>query len=270
MNEVMLSDKLSGLTVAQVLDFDHGADHALMVADTNDTFRHVKTIILAERISRVPVMQRDRLLGVLHLRDVVSSIDRGLADTRISEQPGTYKDNRSWATIELAAGFFEAVAALRSRSALVVIDRGRPVTLFTARTVADFTSAYARPFMALEYLETLLRLTLRTLPPDTETELFELLRESRDLEAYDVDRFDFATYQESLSRMWTALPLRELDKQVVLDKLDNIREVRNSLVHFHEHPSRLQVAAVDIDRFSELLAGCLKLSFTPPSLSEPQ
>lgn len=262
------SPEMPALTVAAVSDSAAPLRPALVTAEINDTFRKVKTQILMHRVSRLPVMQRDRLLGVLHLRDIVAYLDQGLADVPVSQHLEVYEDNRCWGTITMSAAFFEAVAALRTKSALLVVDKGRPVALFTARTVADFTSSYARPFMSLEYLERLLRETLEGLPSEGKRELLLALGKSQDLQEYDVSRFDFATYHEAFSRMWPSLPLGDLDRLVVLRRLDEIRRVRNCLVHFRQEPRRLESAADDIDRFSQMLCGAMKLHFQPPSVQK--
>lgn len=199
----------------------------LIFVNSSATPEHIRTLMIVNGVSRVPVIDGPagrhsggrRCKGIVRMRafferrpDDPTVATEGLMDPAPPE-------------VRVGTSLFEAVETLKGhREVLVKDEEGVLFRLLTPRGLADWWSAYSRPFLALEEFEKALRDVVRP---------FEGERLARIVGVERVEALNPRDYDCAVQGLWDVLPtLNTLDKNVVQDALVAFAEQRNKLMHF--------------------------------------
>ena len=205
----------------------------VLTISRDKTVEEAITMMLMHRFSQLPVTQDQRRIdGMISWRSIGRVRARGdgcefvrecLEDVHILHQD---------------APFFEAVDAITERE--VVLVRGRDRAISGIVTTSDLSRGYhekAAPFLLLEEVEDRIRaLITRSLS----AEEIQKAGRSGDMrrEVEDASDLTFGEYVRLLEskKNWKRLGLR-IDRKLFIALLEDVREVRNDVVHFRPDSS---------------------------------
>jgi CBS domain-containing protein len=199
----------------------------LIFANSAATPEHIRTLMIVNGISRVPIIDgpTGRHQGGRTCRGIVRM--RAFFERRPDEPALTTAGMMDHPPPEVRVGtsLFEAIETLDGhREVLVRSGEGILFRLLTPRGLADWWSAYSRPFLALEEFERTLRDVVR---PYEGERLAAIVGVER------VDALSPRDHDCAVQQLWDVLPaLNSLEKSVVHEALVAFAEQRNKLMHF--------------------------------------
>jgi CBS domain-containing protein len=199
----------------------------LIFVNSGATAEQVRTLMIVNGISRVPVI--DGADGPFRGRTC-----RGIVRMRtfFERQPGQCFPQRAKELMDapppeigVDAPLFDAIKSLRGHPEVLVRDaEGFLSRMLTPRGLADWWSAYSRPFLALEEFEKVLRDVLRSFEGDQLTRAVDVAR---------VEELSPRDYSTAVQAFWSELSaFRDLDPGEVNRVLVSFAEQRNKLMHF--------------------------------------
>jgi CBS domain-containing protein len=191
---------------------------------------HAITIMMMHDFSQRPVMQNARDVdGIISWKSIVAAQSTGGACQTVKEC--MVKDV---AIMPHDAPLFDAVKTVMSQEVVLVRSQDKKIVgLVTVADIGEQFISLAEPFLILEQVEN----HIRSLMDDKFTK--EQLRgaldpsdKERDVEA--ISDLAFGEYVRLLQNPehWGKLGLR-LDRGTFTKRLDEIREIRNDVMHFH-------------------------------------
>ena len=208
------------------------------------TVEEATTLMLTHRYSQLPVTQDMRLIdGMISWRSMGRARARGDACEHVRDclEPVRILDQD--------APFFEAVNTITEEE--VVLIRGTDRTITGIVTTADLSREYhemAAPFLLLEEVEDRIRILIgRSLSATEIRRVKDPADETREIE--DVDDLTFGEYVRLLESPdnWEKLRLG-IDRKLFVELLNDVREVRNDVMHFRPDSSEPE----DLDKVERL------------------
>ena len=187
----------------------------------------VATIMMVNDFSQVPVMTGDR-----DVKGVVSwtSIGRRFV---LEGETKAAKDVMDRAMdIGADRSIFEAIPVLAEHGYVLVRDRDRTVLgIVTASDLNDQFRQLAEPFLTLGEIENHIRAWIDD--RFSAEELADVLPEGDERQVASVSDLTFGEYVRLLEKpaSWDRLEL-PLDRATVVKSLDNVRRIRNDVMHF--------------------------------------
>ena len=135
--------------------------------------------------------------------------------------------------VKITASIFRVIQFIVQHDCVLVRDEENRISgIVTAADIVEQFQAISEPFLVLEDIETRLRRLINM------RFSVEQLREARDpsddqREVNSVADLTFGEYKRLLENpeMWCVLKL-PLDRQVFVEHLDMVREIRNDVMHF--------------------------------------
>ena len=184
--------------------------------------------MIMHRYSQLPVTQNMRRIdGMISWRSMGRARASGHDCTHVRDCLERVR------ILDQDAPFFEAVDTITEREVVLVRGKDRKITGIV--TTSDLSREYhemARPFLLLEEVEDRIRILITRNLSATE------IRQAKDpdddtREIEDVDDLTFGDYVRLLEspENWEKLRLG-IDRKLFVKLLDDVREVRNDVMHF--------------------------------------
>lgn len=199
----------------------------------NEELKQAVTLMLMHDISHVPVMQSERVVeGIITWR----SIGRAKAANKPCAKSSDCMDT-TVRVLALGASLFDAVREIVRHGVVLVHAQDKSICgLVTAKDIAEQFVALSEPFLFLEQIENHLRSLLQKarLTTDELRDLVDPADANRKQRTKTVDDLTFGEYLRGLgtATLWDRLKL-EIDRGLFVQRLDSIRQIRNSVMHFH-------------------------------------
>lgn len=197
-----------------------------------DDLKTAVTLLLMHKISHVPVMQTERVAeGVITWR----SIGQAKAGNRDAVKAGDCMEPVR--VLAQNAALFDAVREIIQHGVILVQAKDKTICgLVTAKDITEQFVALSEPFLFLEQIENHLRglLEKAKLTAQEMRDLIDPSDSARKATATKVDDLTFGEYLRGLGRqdLWGRLKLG-IDRNLFVQRLDAIRKIRNSVMHFH-------------------------------------
>ena len=197
------------------------------------TVEEAATLMMTHRYSQLPVTQNmRRIYGMISWRSMGRARARGDACEHVRDclEPVRILDQDN--------PFFEAVDTITEEE--VVLIRGTDRTITGIVTTADLSREYhemAAPFLLLEEVEDRIRILIgRNLSAAEIRRVKDPADDRREIE--DVDDLTFGDYVRLLEspENWEKLRLG-IDRKLFVKLLNDVREVRNDVMHFRPDSS---------------------------------
>lgn len=208
------------------------------------------TTMLVNDYSQLPVMQNEHSLkGLVSWQTIGKAFGLG-------KEPECVRDcmemEKEVSVVEDTDSIFKLIEYVRTKEVALVRDDGEFVTIFTAADLGDLYKDMSEPFMYLGEIEDSIRAILE-LGKFTVNELEEYRGPDDDKEIKRMDDLTFGSYIRIAQNPdnWDRIGL-SVDRAIFTDKLDEVREIRNAVMHFD--PDGLTPEQVEQLRlFSEFL-----------------
>lgn len=215
------------------------------------------TLMLTHDFSQMPVQTGPRdLKGVISWKTIGSRMVLGRESAAVRD----YMEDAT--TIARDAPLFDAVQLVADNDYVVVRDKGRKVVgILTASDFSLQFRALAEPFLLIGEIEQGIRLLLEG--KVTEERLSQAIGECGGVpDPKVVTDLTFGDYVLLLQnpRIWDELDLR-IDRKVFTAELDEIRRIRNDVMHFKpdalrpKEVERLRAFSRFMRRFRDVAAG---------------
>ena len=216
-----------------------------VLAITRDkTVEEATTLMMTHRYSQLPVTQDMRRIdGMISWRSMGRARARGDACRFVRD---CLEEIR---VLDLDAPFFEAVDTITEEEVVLIRGTDRKITGIV--TTADLSREYhekAAPFLLLEEVEDRIRILIgRNLSAAEIRRVKDASDDGREIE--DVDDLTFGDYVRLLESPdnWERLRLG-IDRQLFVRLLNDVREVRNDVMHFRPDSSEPE----DLDKVEML------------------
>ena len=205
-----------------------------IVTITRDkTVAEATTLMMMHRYSQLPVTQdKRRIDGMISWRSIGRVRARGDACTHVRDCLEPVR------ILEQDAPFFEAVDTINEQEVVLVRARDRKITgIVTPSDLSRESHQKAMPFLLLEEVEDRIRILIsRNLSAAEIRKAKDPADESREID--DVDDLTFGEYVRLLEdrENWEKLRL-EIDRKLFVGLLNDVREVRNDVMHFRPDAS---------------------------------
>ena len=189
----------------------------------NDTLECATTVMLLNDYSQLPVMQ-----GEYHVKGVVSWESIGIR-TSLNRDCKYVRDcmDTDYHVIDAGAPLFEAVGIIERNGYVLVKDNNKITGIVTASDIAQQFVQLSTPFLLVGEIEGRLR---------------HLIREKFTVEdlkctfpdAESPEDLTFGEYAQLLGKdeNWERLGLSGIDRKKFLERLDEVRKIRNEVMHF--------------------------------------
>ena len=204
----------------------------VMTIARDKTVEEATTMMMTHRYSQLPVTQNMRNIdGMISWRSMGRARARGATCEFVRDCMETPH------ILDQDAPFFEAVDAITEKE--VVLVRGRDKTITGIVTTADLSREYhqkAAPFLLLGEVEDRIRILIGRLPAADIKQAGDPVDGTRVIE--DASDLTFGEYVKLLEspEKWKKLRLR-IDRKRFVELLNDVREVRNDVMHFRPDSS---------------------------------
>ena len=187
-----------------------------------------KTLMLAFNYSQLPVMQSEYSpKGMISWRSIgeMAALDKPCVSVADCMQPHH--------EVKITASIFSVIQFIVQYDCVLVRDDENRISgIVTAADIVEQFQAISEPFLVLEDIETRLR---RLIDMRFNVKQLQEARDPNDdqREVNSVADLTFGEYKRLLEdpKMWCVLKL-PLDRQVFVEHLDKVREIRNDVMHF--------------------------------------
>ena len=196
------------------------------------TVKEAITEMMKHRYSQLPVTQNGRRIdGMISWRSIGRARARGDACEHVRDCMETVR------ILDQDAPFFEAVDEITEKE--VVLVRGKDSTITGIVTTSDLSRAYhqrAAPFLLLGEVEERIRILIARDLTSDDVRNAKLGDDAREVE--DASDLTFGEYVGLLESRTNREKLRvEIDRKLFVELLNDVREVRNDVVHFRPDSS---------------------------------
>ena len=207
--------------------------NGVLTITRDETVEEATTLMIMHRFSQLPVTQ--------NMRDIDGMISwRSMGRARASGDPCEFVRDclESVRILDQDAPFFESVDTITEEE--VVLIRGTDHTITGIVTTADLSREYhdkAEPFLLLEEVEDRIRILIgQHLSAEEIRGARDPDDETREID--DVDDLTFGDYVRLLESPdnWEKLRLG-IDRKLFVKLLNDVREVRNDVMHFRPDSS---------------------------------
>ena len=200
----------------------------LVTITRDETVAKARTVMIRHNYSQLPVMQKDRLVGMISWR----SIGRA----RIKEDRRYVRDCLEYPeVVTVDTPLLLAIEKITKHDVVLVKGINKQKNTITGIiTATDLSIEFhklAEPFLLLEEIEKLIRRLLEG--KFTQDELKQASDDPVSREVRGVDDLTFGEYHQLLGKdeNWQRLDV-DLDKKEFRRSLDEVRQIRNDIMHF--------------------------------------
>lgn len=206
------------------------ASRAPVTVARDTTIREAVTAMVLHDYSQLPVMNGATVVGLFSWKTYGESLALGRSCQYVRECL-----DPSPLVLSPETALLDAVAQVAARDVALVYSRGRLHGIITTSDVSLQFHTTAKPFLLLGSIENNLRAIVSVFPLD-------VLREARD--PGDSDReingpndLTFGGYVRLLQKEenWKRVA-PTLDRATFVRQLDEVRDIRNGVMHFHPDP----------------------------------
>lgn len=220
-----------------------------------DSFNTAITIMMINNYSQLPVMKGDRdVVGIISWR----GIGRRLALNFKGKEVKDFVD--PYVAVKDSESIFSIVSDVAENGCVLVLDKTNLVSgIITQSDLNGILDIISKPFVLLEEIEIYVRRILKD--KFNLSDLTKYLDKGSKVQVKLIDDLTLGQYIRILEapEMWKKLNL-PLDRARFVRWLDNIRKIRNSVMHFH--PEGIDEKELDqLQKFHSFLreAGTYKL-----------
>lgn len=196
---------------------------------SNDGLNKALTIMQMNNYSQLPVTGEDRqeVIGAITWKSIGIARANGCQSELVNDYVET-----DIARLSLDSPLTEALNIVMEYEFAVVFDSSEEMCgIVTTTDLLEKYIQWTKPFVMLDRIEKLLRLLLTQRLP------LEVIKETRQGKrpVNSVDDLMFHEYIRIIKdeSNWKILHLEGVDKDYFVDTLDRVRELRNSVMHFH-------------------------------------
>ena len=189
------------------------------------------TVMQMNDYSQLPVMQDKRTVnGLVSWQTIGRAYASGATPEHVRD---CMKPESEVMVVKDTDSIFKLIEHVRAKEvALVCDEKNCIVTLFTAADLGDLYKDMSEPFLYLGEIEN----SIRAILEGGQFTKDELSEESGPDDAKDIKRMDdltFGSYVRIAEKPenWERLNLN-LDRKAFIDRLDEVREIRNAVMHF--------------------------------------
>jgi predicted transcriptional regulator len=235
----VLSDEVEQIATTKASDptFRIGslpaANAGVTMVSRDDLITTAITKMLQFDFSQLPIMQGDRVVkGVISWKSVAS--------LRISHQQGEFvRDCSEVAQVIDASGtLFDAVPTIAKHGYVLVKDpqSNRITGIVTSSDLNLHFQQLTEPFLLLREIELSIRELLKSRLTADDLKLIEL-ESPKPVPISQIAGLSFGHYIRLFQRsdIWVKLNLK-IDQKSVVSQLDEVREIRNDVMHFSPDP----------------------------------
>jgi len=235
----VLSDKVEQIATTKASDptFRIGslpaANAGVTTVSRDDQTTTAVTKMLQFDFSQLPIMQGDRVVkGVISWRSIAS--------LRVSHQPGEFvRDCSEVAQVIDANGtLFDAVPTIAKHGYVLVKDpQNNKITgIVTSSDLNLHFQQLTEPFLLLREIELSIRELLKSRLTADDLKLIEL-ESPKPVPVLQIAGLSFGHYIRLFQRsdIWVKLNLK-IDQKSLVSQLDEVREIRNDVMHFSPDP----------------------------------
>lgn len=216
----------------QTVELLRGYAKKLIYVESNADLKNILTVMHVNEISLLPIIDHSKKvnIGVYKRKNITEAIisqNKSLAEIEKND----IKEEKL-PEVDIRAPLNEAMEKLESSSAVLVRNENNEYELLiTPRVISNFLRDYAEHYFIIETLENLIR-----------KKIIEKQINYKDIDSHkfdkefddDPNKLDFGQYHLILSNKWEDFDLMNFDKDFVLKLIDDVRNYRNSLMHFRQ------------------------------------
>ena len=196
----------------------------------NDSIEKAMTLMMINDFSQLPVMNDPssrRVDGMISWHSIGWTTAKGKKVTKVQDCMKT-----DCTIISYDTPILEAIHVIKENEVVLVQKLGQTISgLLTVTDIADEFFELAEPFLLIGQIET----TIRVLLEDkfNSEELSEVKHGDDDRDISSVSDLTFSEYIQLMRKgdNWTKIEI-PLDKDEFTKKLDEVREIRNDVMHF--------------------------------------
>ncbi len=221
-----------------------------------ETVRDALTTMVANDFSQLPVVDSSgRLTGLISEQSITRTYYHISEQVSLFDLPVGHCQNKP-VTLSLEADIFEALDRLQSVNALVIVSDKKPVGILTYYDATHFFRELTEGLILVEDIETTLRQYIET-ACDTEPKMRTAL-----VMAFGIDKRDTSSpakqYEEmsffdhvlfiTTEKNWPKFETYFEPKKLFQSLMEQVRVIRNQLMHFRDEVSSVQFDALQRSR----------------------
>lgn len=221
----------------------------LLTIEYNKSIKHAIELMIQNEYSQLPVTKNDEIIGIISHESIVKWLCIKEGKGELGTEVAFAMDDKN--IIDLETSLSDLVDFVAIKNYVLVNDNNR-FEIITNHGILQYFKDFSESFMLVENIEKKLRRIIFT---SIDQEAFaEISHNTLGREGYDspnrVEDMVFNDYRTFLSKN------REMFQEIsnmsqFLDSLDRIRRIRNSVFHFREMPSGLEMSS--LHQFNYLL-----------------
>lgn len=244
----------------------------LITARENESVRDALTKMVRGDFSQLPIVDsQGRLSGIISDTSISRSIYHAGSKVSVLELKVTDCSEKP-ITLPSASDVLDALALLRTTSAIVVVNDNKPVGILTNADAITFFRELSEGLVLIEDMEMTLRQYIDeafTTTAERTTALenaFKHRMKGDTEEDISWDRLTLGDYINLVTnnKNWGRLETAFVFKDLFRAHMEQVREIRNQIVHFRGRPDAVQYDA--LKRAHHWLEGCYRRK-TPLSLT---
>jgi len=209
----------------------------LVTCNPDDKILKVKTKMLLNDFSQIPVVnEKDQVIGCVSWK----SIGRAESINCKSEIVQDYIDKSF--TINENDNFLNHLKKIAEKEYVIVVDDNKKIEgILTTYDMTMYFYDFINPFLRIGIIENCIRSLIIDAGIETKK---------------DINKFTFYEYQKLLKEEenWRKLKLNNIDKETFIEKIDEMRNLRNNIAHYKPQPVTKSEQFL-INSFSNLLEG---------------
>ena len=211
----------------KVLD---AANRAPVSVTKNDSIACAMTLMMSHDYSQLPVLNSPTAKtvdGIISWRSIGWATAKGRAISSVKDVM-----SKDVTIVKYETPLLEAVDIITAKEVVLVQKQDKSISgLLTITDVADFFFGQTQPFLYLEQIETCVRTLLEGKFSIEELKAVQFGDDQREVRS--VSDLNFNEYIQLLRKgdFWSKLKL-PLDQKEFTKKLDEVREIRNDVMHF--------------------------------------
>lgn len=186
----------------------------------SDSIKRAKTIMLMNDFSQLPVISNDdKIVGFISWRSIgkIEALGNGQSIVKgFTEEPKIIKETDN---------FLDHIQSIAENEFVIVESNSKRLRgIITTYDMTIYFNDFIMPYLRLGIIEDNLRKIIATrIKPKV---------------AKDVNRMTFYEYQQIFKEdnNWNSLGLENLDKESFVQKIDDIRQLRNRIAHYKPNP----------------------------------
>lgn len=187
----------------------------ITTAQLSDDIKSIKTKMLVNDFSQIPIIDNsEQLIGCISWKSIGKQESLG----KISAKAKDYIE--SSVVVEESDSFLDHIKAIAKHEYILVVDKKRKLKgILTTFDMTMYFYDFINPYLRIGIIEDCIRKLIKSANIELKKEITE---------------HTFYEYQKLLDQPanWKKLNLNNLDKDIFIDKIDEIRKLRNRIAHY--------------------------------------